>query len=279
MAVIGDRRSWLTDRSSAVLMTSLRRSARVSTTSPSSASRSWAAASNASSCGTARSCARRSTSSGRSAGSSSVPICTASSRSGNATRRSSPSTGRSSIAADGTPSAPARRCEATGRTLERSSPAEQQPGELRGEIGLATALLGLLRAMARRLRERAGDERHDQNTASATQFCASAIVKRPVGGRWNQLKASAPRIAVAVPSTRAPSDGHHEDGDEVDDDERRDGRDLLQREDDQRGERDAHDRGDDPQPGAGPAVAREAERVASGHNGERRPVEVVFTRS
>ena len=39
------------------------------------------------------------------------------------------------------------------------------------------------------------------NTASATQFCASLIVKRPVGGRWNQLNARAPRIAVAVPSS------------------------------------------------------------------------------
>ena len=48
---------------------------------------------------------RRSEVSGRSDGSSSVPIWRAPSRSGKATRRSSPSTGRSSIAADGTDSA------------------------------------------------------------------------------------------------------------------------------------------------------------------------------
>ena len=95
-------------------------------------------------------------------GRSSVPICSASSRSGKATRRSSPSTGRSSIAADGRPSAPARRCAATGEDARQVLAAQQQPRELRGEVGLAAALLGLMGAVARRLRERARDERHDE---------------------------------------------------------------------------------------------------------------------
>ena len=39
-----------------------------------------------------------------------------------------------------------------------------------------------------------------RNTTSATQFSLSAIVKRPVGGRWKKLKASADPTAVATPS-------------------------------------------------------------------------------
>ena len=39
-----------------------------------------------------------------------------------------------------------------------------------------------------------------KKTASATQFSPSAIVKRPVGGMWKKLKASALTTAVASAS-------------------------------------------------------------------------------
>ena len=39
-----------------------------------------------------------------------------------------------------------------------------------------------------------------KKTPSATQFSPSEIVKRPVGGMWKKLKASALARAVAAPS-------------------------------------------------------------------------------
>ncbi len=39
-----------------------------------------------------------------------------------------------------------------------------------------------------------------KKTASATQFSPSEIVKRPVGGMWKKLNASALASAVAAPS-------------------------------------------------------------------------------
>jgi hypothetical protein len=42
-----------------------------------------------------------------------------------------------------------------------------------------------------------------RNATSATQFSASAIVKRPLGGRWKKLKASAAATLVSSPS-RSP---------------------------------------------------------------------------
>ena len=43
-----------------------------------------------------------------------------------------------------------------------------------------------------------------RKTARATQFCSSASVKLPVGGRWKKLKARALTIDVAAPSTKPP---------------------------------------------------------------------------
>ena len=44
-----------------------------------------------------------------------------------------------------------------------------------------------------------------RNTARATQFSASAIVKRPVGGMWKKLKQAAAATLVASPSQRPHS--------------------------------------------------------------------------
>ena len=72
MAVSGERRSWLTARRIAVFRSSLRRSAAVSTTSSSSASRSIAPARIDSSAGTMRSRRRASTAGDSAAGRTSV---------------------------------------------------------------------------------------------------------------------------------------------------------------------------------------------------------------
>ena len=57
--------------------------------------------------------------------------------------------------------------------------------------------------------------------ASATQFSLSAIVKRPVGGMWKKLNASALAERRGTPSQRAPARRDEQHRDEVDDAERR----------------------------------------------------------
>ena len=150
IAVSGERRSCETARSSAVLSSSLRRSAADSTTSRASASRSSAAASSASSarerCARSR---RASTGAGVVAGDE-QRADRPRSRSGSATRRASPSApASSSIAADGSSSAAAMRCAAAAERAGDARAAEQQPRQLGAEVGLAAALLGLARARAR----------------------------------------------------------------------------------------------------------------------------------
>jgi hypothetical protein len=150
-------------------------------------------------------------------------------------------------------------------------PAEQQPRELRGEVGLPAALLGLLGAVTRRLRERARDERDDAEHREGHPVLRLGDREAARRRQVEPVEGEPPEDRGDGAEDRPPADRHQEDRDEVDHDERRDGRDLLQREEDQGGERDAHDRGDEPQPRAGPAVAREAERVASGHKGSVDP--------
>ena len=82
-----------------------------------------------------------------------------------------------------------------------------------------------------------------KKTTSATQFSPSAIVKRPVGGMWKKLNASALASAVAAPEPAAPDRGDEQHGEEVDDAERDDRGDLGQRVD-QRGGRRHRERGD-----------------------------------
>ena len=54
--------------------------------------------------------------------------------------------------------------------------------------------------MARALASSLATSAATKKTASATQFSPSAIVKRPVGGMWKKLNASAPPTAVTIPS-------------------------------------------------------------------------------
>ena len=45
-----------------------------------------------------------------------------------------------------------------------------------------------------------------RKTTSATQFSPSRMLKRPVGGMWNQLKAAALTSAVTIPSRQPQTD-------------------------------------------------------------------------
>ena len=79
--------------------------------------------------------------------------------------------------------------------------AEQDARELGGEVGLAAALLRLARrARGRPRRPLDASTAATRKTTSATQFSASSIVKRPVGGMWKKLNASALTTLVPTPS-------------------------------------------------------------------------------
>ena len=143
--------------------------------------------------------------------------------------------------------------------------AQEQAGELREEVGLTAALLGLLRAVARGLGEGAGDERHDEEHRQRHPVLRlgdrEAARRRDV----EPVERQGGRERRDAPKQRAPPDRHDEDADQVDDDERRDRRDLLEGEDQQRRERHADHADERPRPRVGPAVAEETERIASRH--------------
>ena len=230
IAVSGERRSCETARSSVVLTTSARRSARVSTTSPSRRSRSRPAASSASRLGTTRSCSRRSASSGSPAGTSSVPSWVVPSRSGNATRPSSPSTGASSIAADGRPSADASRCAAAGsdsdsslpRSSSRAISAARSASRRRWSASVARARA----TCATELPITRDDQEHDQRDPVLALGDREAPRRRDVEEVERQRRRE--RGQHAEP--RAPDRRDDEHRDEVDDAERDHRRDLAERE-------------------------------------------------
>ena len=173
MAVSGERRSCETARSSAVLTVSARRSAAVSTTPPSSPSRSSAALSSASSAGTTRSCSLRRLASEVSAPTSSVPSRLVPSRSGNATRALVPlhrlHLDRRRVQLERLRQPRRGRRQRLGEAVA----AQQQPRHLRGQVGLAPALLGVARARARDLGHRARERRRRPGTRPAPPSCSS----------------------------------------------------------------------------------------------------------
>ena len=239
IAVSGERRSCETERSSAVLITSLRRSAAVSTTSACSASRSSAAASSASSAGAIRTCTRRSTGSGAPAGSTSVPIWRVPSRSAKTTLRSPASTARSSIAALreaqrlGEPRADARQ-----RLLQPPA-AQQQPRHLGRQVGLLAALVGLQRALAGDLGQRARADGGEEEDASADPVLPRRDREAPGGRDVEEVERERADDGGRQRQPRAPDRRHDQHDEQVDDAERQHGRDVVERVDQQRGQRDA----------------------------------------
>ncbi len=104
------------------------------------------------------------------------------------------------MAADGSSRAWARRWETAGRASARLVPRSSSRA-----ISAARSA-SWRRSWASRVRTRArsasvlATSAAMKKTPSATQFSPSEIVKRPVGGMWKKLKASALARAVAAPS-------------------------------------------------------------------------------
>ena len=110
------------------------------------------------------------------------------------------------MVADGSPSAMARRCETVGSASSRLDPRS------RSRAISAARSASSRRSCASRVRVRArsasvlATTAVTKKTTSATQFSPSEIVKRPVGGMWKKLNASALATAVATPSQPPQSD-------------------------------------------------------------------------
>ena len=241
IAVSGERRSCETARSSAVLTTSERRSAAVSTTSRCSASRSIAAASMASSAGTTRSRRRSRTAGSRPAGTSSVP--SGGSPSTRATRRSSPShrpqldRGRRQLERVGEP------LRDGGQRLVEARAAQQQPRHLGGQVGLLAALVRLARAHARALGQGAGDQGGDEEDGERDPVLALGDREAARGRDVEEVERERAGQRGRRAEPAAPHRGDEQHGDEVDDAEGDDRRDLGERVD-QRGRRRHRERGD-----------------------------------
>ena len=202
IAVSGERRSWETERSTAVLTTLERRSAFVSITCASSSSRLRAATTSVSSAGTTRSWSASSTGGSTSRGTSTVPTREPSTISGSARRRSSESAQASSIPTEARPKADATRWPALRSDASSSVP----PSSRRAISAVRSASWRRVSASSARARAAPASPlitiAATKKTASATQFSPSAIVKRPVGGMWKKLKAAALRTAVSNPAHR-----------------------------------------------------------------------------
>ena len=164
IAVIGVRRSCETVRSRAVLISSLRRSASVSTVALSIASRSIAAASSASRPGTSRSRSRARFSGSIPVGHDQRPQPVA--RRGSAAGRAFPGLISHVAALQWRPTAARARWRSArppmGSAAPRSGPPSSIRGELRHQVGLPAPGLGLLGPAARQLGERARDRRGDE---------------------------------------------------------------------------------------------------------------------
>ena len=144
-----------------------------------------------------------------------------------------------------------------GQGLVEARAAQQQPRHLGRQVGLLAALLGLARAHARALGQRAGHQRGDEEDAERDPVLAlgdrEAARRRDVeeveGQRAGQRRGGA--------QPAAPDRGDEQHGDEVDDAERDDRGDLGQRVD-QRGGRRHRERGDDDADGGRAPVQRAA---------------------
>ena len=185
IAVTGVRRSWETERRTAVFISSLRRSASVSTSTACSAARCIAAARIDSSDGTTRSRTRAlsASESSRAAAAPDRPVGSTQSSIADHRDLRGASIGRRSR----TISAP-RRPDRLGETLGSEGQrilepvgTQQQLGDLAGEVRLATALIGLQRPRAGQLGQQA-DRRRDRDEGREADPVA-AVRKREVANR------------------------------------------------------------------------------------------------
>ncbi len=235
MAVRGVRRSWETDRSKAVLISSLRRSATVSTRPLSSSARLSAAASTDWSAGTIRSLIRSRSAAASAVGSTSVPICSASPSAAPGGARQRERGAAALVARDRSElDRGGRRADRRGEPLRRhreriveARAAEQQPRHLCCEVGLATTLLGFDGARARDVGDEAG-RRGDDDVERGERDPVSLVGERQAPDRRQveevERDGAGDRGREAEPD--APVGRDDDDADQVDDAERDDGGDV-----------------------------------------------------
>ena len=207
--------------------------------------------------------------------------------SGIAACRSSPSTRSSTTAAESTSSASAIRLAAPA-PAPRAAPA-------RRAAAARARRRGRPRAAAARPRGRACAASSDsvdattaatRKTSSATQFSASAIVNRPVGGMWKKLKAQRRRDAGRQAEPQAPERRDEQHREQVQDAERDRRGDLLEREQQRGRERHRPRRDETPRAGDRPLIRARLAAVgrtgpvdsSAGPRRPRRPTQLAHVR-
>ena len=223
IAVSGVRRSCETARSSVVLTTSARRSARVSTdlaeqpvalqrlprAAPRGSARPAPAAAAAPPPAGPRGTQQR------------AELASSPRAAGTRRCRSSPSTGASSIDADGRLERRREPLRGGGQRLRQLVAAQQQPRHLGRQVGLAPPLLGLGRARPRDLRHRAADHRDDQEHDQRDPVLAVGDREAPRRRDVEEVERQrATRPRSATPSHAPQTVEMSEHRDEVDDAER-----------------------------------------------------------
>ena len=165
---------------------------------------------------------------------------------------------RAAAVARRSPLADARELDRRRRQAERHAPADarcdrqrRRAGSLRraaaapspppGRPPRGAAAPRAARARASSATRRRRSPRRRGTRPAPPSSRRSAIVKRPVGGMWKKLNASALATAVASPSPRPQKVETTQHGEQVDDAERDRRRRLAQREDQRRGRRDPQD--------------------------------------
>ena len=209
IAVSGERKSWLTARSTAVLTVSLRRSASASSASPARRSRSEATARSDAGAGGSGG-GRRGSGRGCSAGR--VERSNEAGPPASSSRGDSPGGGSCrgprSIRALSTPSTPATCVGDRGEFVRQ----KLRPREERGVEICARRAVSRSRCSASAVRRRARAAKSlttiavTRYTASANQFVRSASVNVCTGGRKKKLKASMLAIETGIAYARSPHD-------------------------------------------------------------------------
>ena len=211
------------------------------------------------SAGTTRSRARSRSAGDTPAGSSSAPIVSPPARSGSSAASDGGASPRR-IDAEGVPSACASRSAAGASASPRRSAPSSSCASSLASVGLTAALVELTRARARELGDQTDRDRDGDEGREADPVAAVASVKCPTGGRWKKLNAAALRTAVASPKARPQKIDTTTHRQQVEDAERLDRRDVLERVDEQRRDGDRRERHQHPERARRALGAKEAGR-------------------
>ena len=153
--------------------------------------------------------------------------------------RSSPSTASISIAAELSSSACARRAAAVGSASARLFPRSSSRAISAARSASRRRSLGVARAGARDLGDRARERRRRRGTRPARPSCSESwIVKLPDRRQVEEVERGRAQHRRGDAQPRAPGDRHDQHRGQVDDAQRDHRRDVLERIDDQRAQRD-----------------------------------------